>query len=148
MFLDDARIGSLYALDQTITNRAHSSPTMATPRLAARHLLSTSRTLFHAKHRSLFTSRPAPTRTPLRTGLYATVFTLSAGLFAVYYFDARSALHRYLITPVLRYGLDAETGHKLAVKVLRSGLGPRDLLVDDERLRSEVRDNWIMYSCC
>ena len=64
---------------------------------------------------------------------------LSTGLFAVYYFDARSAIHRYLLTPVLRYTLDAETGHKVAVKVLRSGLGPRDPVPDDEKLKSEVR---------
>lgn len=89
--------------------------------------------------RSLFTrAKPAP-RSPIRTGLYTTVFALSAGLFAVYYFDARSALHRYVLTPVLRYAFDAETGHKLAVKVLRSGLGPRDPVSDDSRLKSEVR---------
>lgn len=71
-------------------------------------------------------------------GLYATAFALSTGLFAVYYFDARSALHRYILTPILRHTLDAETGHKVAVKVLRSGLGPRDPLPDDQRLKAEV----------
>ncbi|KAH0836406.1 Dihydroorotate dehydrogenase-domain-containing protein [Lanmaoa asiatica] len=39
---------------------------------------------------------------------------------------------------MLRYAFDAETGHKLAVKVLRSGLAPRDPIKDDESLRSEV----------
>ncbi|KAG5647449.1 hypothetical protein DXG03_009379 [Asterophora parasitica] len=72
------------------------------------------------------------------TGLYATAFVLSTGLFAVYYFDARSALHRYILTPVLRHTLDAESGHKFAVKVLRSGLGPRDPCSDDVRLKSEL----------
>lgn len=92
---------------------------------------STSRTLF---------TRTAPSpRSPIRTGLYATVFALSTGLFAVYYFDARSALHRYFLTPILRHTLDAETGHKVAVKVLRSGLGPKDPLLDDARLKVEVR---------
>jgi dihydroorotate dehydrogenase len=79
------------------------------------------------------------TRTPVRTALYATTFAVSASLFAVYYFDARSAIHRYFIAPLLRYTLDAETGHKVAVKVLRSGLGPRDPLPDDQRLRFQVR---------
>ncbi|TCD64666.1 Dihydroorotate dehydrogenase (quinone), mitochondrial, partial [Steccherinum ochraceum] len=83
------------------------------------------------------TSRPL-TNTPLRTSLYLGLFALSTGLFAVYYFDCRSAIHRYVFTPLLRYGVDAETGHKLAVKVLRSGLGPRDTQVDDPALKAEL----------
>ncbi|TFK52097.1 hypothetical protein OE88DRAFT_1658893 [Heliocybe sulcata] len=75
---------------------------------------------------------------PVRTGLYATVFAISTGLFAVYYFDSRSALHRYVITPILRYAVDAETGHKVAVQVLRSGLGPKDVVQDDPRLKAEL----------
>ena len=111
---------------------------MATLRVATtRHLLSRDLGSIHAK-RNLFTKNTPPSRSPVRTGLYATVLALSAGLFTVYYFDARSALHRYFITPILRRALDAETGHKFAVKVLRSGLGPRDPLSDDERLRSQV----------
>ncbi|KAJ7720599.1 dihydroorotate dehydrogenase [Mycena maculata] len=87
--------------------------------------------------RSLFTRTPVP-RTPIRTGLYSTVFVLSAGLFAIYYLDARSAIHRYVFTPLLRHTLDAETGHKVAVQVLKSGLGPRDPVEDDARLKSEL----------
>ncbi|KAJ7155465.1 Dihydroorotate dehydrogenase-domain-containing protein [Mycena crocata] len=87
--------------------------------------------------RSLFT-RPPPPRTPIRTGIYSTVFVLSAGLFTIYYLDARSAIHRYVFTPLLRHTLDAETGHKVAVQVLKSGLGPRDPVEDDTRLRSEL----------
>ncbi|KAJ6518744.1 hypothetical protein C8R45DRAFT_884836 [Mycena sanguinolenta] len=86
--------------------------------------------------RGLFTRAPAP-RTPIRNALYGTVFVLSTGLFAIYYFDARSAIHRYVIPPLLRHTLDAETGHKVAVKVLKSGLGPRDPVQDDARLKSE-----------
>ncbi|KAG6857455.1 hypothetical protein H0H87_003522 [Tephrocybe sp. NHM501043] len=85
-------------------------------------------------HRPLSTSSP---RSNLRTGIYAAGFVLSTGLFAVYYFDARSALHRYILTPTLRYALDAESGHKFAVKVLKTGLGPRDPCSDDSRLESE-----------
>ena len=70
--------------------------------------------------------------------MYATLFAASAGLFAVYYYDARSAIHRYILTPALRHTFDAETGHKIAVKVLRSGLGPRDPVRDDEKLQYEV----------
>ncbi|THH19804.1 hypothetical protein EW146_g1430 [Bondarzewia mesenterica] len=74
----------------------------------------------------------------VKTATYATVLAVSTGLFAVYYFDSRSALHRYFLTPAIRYGLDAETGHRLAVRVLGSGLGPRDNVSDDERLKAEL----------
>lgn len=90
-----------------------------------------------------FQARPVSTssqtpQTSLKKGLYATVFAVSAGLFAVYYFDSRSAIHRYIITPTLRYALDPETSHRLAVRVLGSGFGPRDTQVDDERLKAKV----------
>lgn len=111
---------------------------MATLRLGSRRVLALPHHL--GSRRTFFTSnKSAAPRSPILTGVYRTVFVLSAGLFAVYYFDARSALHRYIITPVLRYALDPETGHKVAVKVLRSGLGPRDPISDDERLKFNVR---------
>ena len=40
--------------------------------------------------------------------------------------------------PILRHTCDAETGHRIAVKVLQNGLAPRDLVQDDDILRSEV----------
>ena len=95
----------------------------------------------HSSSRSLFTSAAAVRRSPAQSGLYATVFLLSTGLFAVYYFDARSALHRYFLTPLLRHTLDAETGHKVSVKLLKSGLGPRDPVSDDQRLEFKVFRN-------
>ncbi|KAJ4470450.1 Dihydroorotate dehydrogenase-domain-containing protein [Lentinula aciculospora] len=92
----------------------------------------------HNASRKLFTkATPAP-RSPVVIGIYATALVLSTGLFAVYYFDARSALHRYVIMPVLRQTLDAETSHKIAVKVLRSGLGPKDPVSDDGKLMFEL----------
>jgi hypothetical protein len=92
-----------------------------------------------AVQRRTLTTAPVPARSPLRTGLYAAALTAATGAFLVYYFDARSALHRYVVTPALRQVVDAETGQKIAVKVLRSGLGPRDPVSDDEVLRAEVR---------
>lgn len=86
------------------------------------------------------TTASSSSQSSARTAVYATVFAASVGLFAVYYYDARSAIHRYVLTPVLRRTFDAETGHKIAVKVLQSGLGPRDPVQDDERLRSEVHN--------
>ena len=108
--------------------------------------------MFTLRHSGLKTShvfRPAlqarlvstNSQTPqnsLKRGLYTAVFAVSAGLFAVYYFDSRSAIHRYIITPTLRYALDPETSHRFAVRALASGFGPRDTQVDDERLKLEV----------
>ncbi|KAK1225260.1 Dihydroorotate dehydrogenase (quinone), mitochondrial [Marasmius sp. AFHP31] len=96
------------------------------------------RSLAPNSHRTLFSRASPPPPNPVRTGLYATALVLSTGLFAVYYFDSRSALHRYVLTPILRHAFDAETGHKLAVKVLRSGLGPKDPVPDDEKLEAEI----------
>lgn len=87
--------------------------------------------------RTLFTrSQTPPSR--VRNVLSATVLLTGTTLFLVYYFDSRSAIHRYLFTPLLRTALDAETSHKTAVKILRTGWGPKDTGVDDERLAVEV----------
>ena len=67
------------------------------------------------------------------------MFVVSTGLFAVYYLDCRAALHKYIVTPVIRHALDPEAGHKLAVRVLSAGLAPRDPVSDDEVLKVEVR---------
>ncbi|KAF8909381.1 dihydroorotate dehydrogenase [Gymnopilus junonius] len=89
-------------------------------------------------NRHLFTSSGSAESRPVRTAFVATAFIVSAGLFAVYYSDARSALHRYILTPFLRTVLDAETSHKVAVKTLRAGLGPKDPLEDDPRLKCSL----------
>ncbi|KAH9029891.1 hypothetical protein EDB84DRAFT_1495575 [Lactarius hengduanensis] len=84
-----------------------------------------------------FASTTEPT-SRIRTSAYVTLFALTAGVSAVYYLDSRAAVHRYLITPIIRHALDPETGHKLAVGVLESGLSPRDMFPDDERLKTEL----------
>ncbi|CDO68192.1 hypothetical protein BN946_scf184938.g44 [Trametes cinnabarina] len=83
-------------------------------------------------------SQQLPARSYVRTAAYASLLVVSTGLFAVYYFDCRAALHKYVVTPVIRYTLDPETGHKLAIRVLASGLAPRDPLSDDEFLKVEL----------
>ena len=70
--------------------------------------------------------------------LSATAMVAGTTLFLVYFFDSRSAVHRFVIGPLLRTVLDAETSHKAAVKFLRSGWAPRDTGVDDECLAVEV----------
>jgi dihydroorotate dehydrogenase len=81
---------------------------------------------------------PEPTST-FRRAAYGTLFALSAAVGVVYYVDSRAAIHRYLITPLIRNALDPESAHMLAVSVLENGLGPRDMLPDDERLETEVK---------
>ncbi|KAI0259378.1 hypothetical protein BC834DRAFT_906595 [Gloeopeniophorella convolvens] len=85
-----------------------------------------------------FASAAEPVSSNFRTAAYVTLFALSTGVGAVYYFDSRAAIHRYLISPAIRYGLDPETSHKLAVRVLETGLGPRDMFPDDERLETDL----------
>lgn len=81
---------------------------------------------------------PEPTST-FRRAAYGTLFALTAAVGVLYYVDSRAAIHRYLITPLIRNALDPESAHKLAVSVLENGLGPRDMLPDDERLETEVK---------
>jgi dihydroorotate dehydrogenase len=83
---------------------------------------------------------------PFRRAAYLTLFALTASLGTVYYFDSRAAIHRYLVAPVIRHALDPESSHKLAVSVLESGLGPRDMLTDDGRLKTEVKCLYTTYS--
>ena len=87
-----------------------------------------------------FTSAYAPEPiSTFRRAAYGTLFALSAAVGVVYYVDSRAAIHRYLITPLIRNVLDPESAHMLAVSVLENGLGPRDMLPDDERLETEVK---------
>src|SRR5436190_769428 len=78
-------------------------------------------------------------RSSIKTAVYATGFVVGTTAFAVYYADSRSAIHRYVIPPLSRTLLDAETAHKAALRALRSGLSPWDQCEDDERLKVEVR---------
>ncbi len=58
--------------------------------------------------------------------------------FTAYYLDSRSAIHRYLVPPLLRATLDPEKSHKIAVKALAGGFAPRDSLPDDPVLETEI----------
>lgn len=113
---------------------------MAALRFVARNSLSKGlRTdVLQAIRRNASTSSVRPANS-LRTAVYAGVVAVSTGLLAVYYFDSRSSIHRYVLTPLVRNLLDPEQGHKLAVMALRSGLAARDTQTDDDLLRCEVR---------
>ncbi|EPQ25908.1 uncharacterized protein PFL1_06581 [Pseudozyma flocculosa PF-1] len=88
--------------------------------------------------RTLFTRTPP---TPLaRTRQFAyLVLTLAGGAFAVaYYLDSRSGIHRWVAIPLLKAFTDPETAQKLAIKLLETGLAPKDFGVDDEILQTEL----------
>lgn len=90
--------------------------------------------------RNLFT-RAQPQLFPrTRSFLGATVFVVGGTLFAIYYLDTRSAIHRWVVMPIMHATMDPETAHKAAVAILATGLAPRDRLPDDEVLATEVSD--------
>lgn len=90
------------------------------------------------RHASTATQRSPNFGTSLKRGAYVSLFIVGTTAFAIYYADSRAGIHRYVIPPLSRLFLDAETSHKAALSVLRSGLGPRDQYEDDERLKVEV----------
>ncbi|KAJ9104610.1 hypothetical protein QFC21_002108 [Naganishia friedmannii] len=57
-----------------------------------------------------------------------------------YVYDSRSAVHEHVAMPVLRTLTDAETSHKLAVKMLAmsSWVRPKDRGIDAESIRTEL----------
>lgn len=82
--------------------------------------LASKRFLFKsAKHQTL-KSNAAPKALLYATGL------LGASVATFYLMDSRSAIHQYLICPVIRLVTpDAEDGHKIGVWLLKWGLAPR-----------------------
>ncbi|RKP08042.1 mitochondrial Dihydroorotate dehydrogenase, partial [Thamnocephalis sphaerospora] len=51
--------------------------------------------------------------------------------FALYCSDTRAGAHKYVFTPLIRYFLDGEQAHRLAVESAKWGLVPRDWKEDD-----------------
>ncbi|KAG8936439.1 Dihydroorotate dehydrogenase (quinone), mitochondrial [Tulasnella sp. 418] len=74
----------------------------------------------------------------LRTAVSVAVLVTSGTLVGFYYIDSRSALHRYAVMPLIRAAMEPEMGHKFAVKVLATGLAPRDLKGDNESIAVEL----------
>ncbi|VDC02932.1 unnamed protein product [Peniophora sp. CBMAI 1063] len=74
----------------------------------------------------------------LRTTVTVATLAVVGVAGTVYYLDSRAAIHRYIVTPSIRILLDPETSHKVAVKALASGLGPRDFGVDEPQLVTEL----------
>lgn len=85
--------------------------------------------------------------------LSATVLLSSCGLAYLYYTDSRSMAHERLAMPVIRYFFDAETSHRMAVRLLAwpKWARPRDHGEDGEELGTEVRlrlgCSWVPAGC-
>jgi hypothetical protein len=117
-------------------------------RLSLRHANCHPQPLSHPhRHISLFRRRPLykPTNAFGRTYLRFRNFTLGivtigVATFSIFYLlDARSAAHRYVLTPALRLlTSDPEDAHRIAVLALKYGLHPKDSKPDDPRLAVDV----------
>jgi dihydroorotate dehydrogenase len=92
-----------------------------------------------APSRAASTSTTVSATSYLRSFAYGTTVVIAGGAFVAYYSDSRSAIHQYVFAPLLRNILDGEAAHKFSLRVLRSGLHPRDQLDDDARLKVQVR---------
>ena len=107
---------------------------------AQRLLFSSSASPLTRSPRRLLSVRPRSLsgNHPLSKTLGAVALLASGIAVTVYYLDSRSAIHRYVVPPLLRVTLDAEQAHRFAVRALASGFAPRDLGSDDERLQTEI----------
>lgn len=88
--------------------------------------------------RTLFTRAPPTPLARTKQFIYL-VFALAAGTLGVaYYADSRSAIHRWIAIPALKAFADPESAQKLAIKMLETGLAPRDMVDDDVILETEL----------
>ncbi|TFK79379.1 FMN-linked oxidoreductase [Polyporus arcularius HHB13444] len=77
--------------------------------------LSSTRGLCTISRRAVSTGSQQTGRSSAKTGAYASLLAVTTGLFAIYYFDCRAAIHKYVVIPVIRHTLDPEAGRKLAL---------------------------------
>ncbi|KAG9081469.1 Dihydroorotate dehydrogenase (quinone), mitochondrial, partial [Ceratobasidium sp. 370] len=84
--------------------------------------------------------RPSRADPGLRSALTASALVLGTGLFVAYYYDSRSAIHRWVIPPLMRATLDPEVSHRLAVRVLGTPFAPKDRGVNDDALKCIIWD--------
>jgi hypothetical protein len=112
-----------------------SRPLRSLPRPLLRQPLS-STTIRHA-------SRYAKQSVPRRF-ISTTILLGGTAALVAYYYDSRSALHEHVAMPLIRLFADAETGHKLSIKLLEAPawMRPRDRGVDGDELQAEVSDSY------
>ncbi|KAG9122530.1 Dihydroorotate dehydrogenase (quinone), mitochondrial [Ceratobasidium sp. 392] len=84
--------------------------------------------------------RPPQLDPSLRSALKATALVLGTGLFVAYYYDSRSAIHRWIVPPLMRATLDPEVSHRFAVRLLGTPFAPKDQGVNDNILKCTIWD--------
>ncbi|KAF9345651.1 Dihydroorotate dehydrogenase (quinone), mitochondrial, partial [Mortierella sp. NVP85] len=62
-----------------------------------------------------------------------------AGVVGISYgFDSRASIHKYVFVPLLHWTMDPETAHQVGIKLLKTGLSPRDTQEDDPSLEVKL----------
>lgn len=93
-----------------------------------------------SQKRSLFARKRKAPPTRLGSALWTATGLVVTGGFLYYAHDTRAGIHSWLAIPVLHAltADDPEKSHKIAIKVLESGLAPKDKGQDDPVLSFEV----------
>ncbi|CUA69201.1 dihydroorotate oxidase [Rhizoctonia solani] len=81
-----------------------------------------------------------PVNSGLGSVLKASALVLGTGLFVAYYYDSRSAIHRWVVPPLMRATLDPEDAHRMALRVLGTRFAPTDHGVNDDVLKCKLWD--------
>ncbi|CAE6482993.1 unnamed protein product [Rhizoctonia solani] len=81
-----------------------------------------------------------PVNSGLGSALKTSALVLGTGLFIAYYYDSRSAIHRWVVPPLMRATLDPEDAHRLALRVLGTRLAPTDHGENDPVLKCKLWD--------
>ncbi|CAE6469152.1 unnamed protein product [Rhizoctonia solani] len=81
-----------------------------------------------------------PINSGIGSALKASALVLGTGLFIAYYYDSRSAIHRWVVPPLMRATLDPEDAHRLALRVLGTRFTPTDHGVNDQVLKCKLWD--------
>ncbi|KAG8770338.1 Dihydroorotate dehydrogenase (quinone), mitochondrial [Ceratobasidium sp. 428] len=84
--------------------------------------------------------RPPVLNSGFCSALTASALVLGTGLFVAYYYDSRSAIHRWIIPPLMRATLDPEVSHRLAVRILGTPFAPKDQGVNNDVLKCKIWD--------
>lgn len=110
------------ALSRTFVQRAPS--TIVRPTCAIRH---------YATVRKEHTPVSRTINFILGTGIVV------GGLVGISYgFDSRASIHKCVFVPLLHWTMDPETAHQFGIKLLKTGISPRDTQPDDPSLEVKV----------
>ncbi|KAJ3037174.1 Dihydroorotate dehydrogenase (quinone), mitochondrial [Rhizophlyctis rosea] len=93
------------------------------------------------RHASTVAPSPPPPSSPfaaIKTTLGVITTVAVGGLLFVYLSDTRAGFYRYIAMPFIHAFIDPEDAHKLAVRLCKLGLVPRERVADDERLGLEL----------